>query len=44
MEAPRGLERRLARVVFTLLQPSDDTAAAPLPQAAWHRSNAWLEH
>jgi len=34
MEALRALKRRLARVVFTLLQPTNDTAAAPLPQAA----------
>lgn len=34
MEALRALKRRLARVVFNLLQPTHDTAAAPLPQAA----------
>jgi transposase len=34
MEALRALKRRLARVVFTLLQPTDSTAAAALPQAA----------
>ena len=34
MEALRALKRRLARVVFHLLQPTNDTAAAPLPQAA----------
>lgn len=34
MEALRALKRRLARVVFTLLQPTDDTVAAPQPQAA----------
>jgi transposase len=34
MEALRALKRRLARVVFTLLQPTHDTAAARLPQAA----------
>jgi transposase len=34
MEALRALKRRLARVVFTLLQPTHDTAAAALPQAA----------
>lgn len=34
MEALRALKRRLARVVFTLLQPTHHTAAAPLPQAA----------
>lgn len=34
MEALRALKRRLARVVFTLLRPTDNTAAAPLPQAA----------
>jgi transposase len=34
MEALRALKRRLARVVFHLLRPTDRTAAAPLPQAA----------
>jgi hypothetical protein len=34
MEALRALNRRLARVVFNLMQPTDHTAAAPLPQAA----------
>jgi transposase len=34
MEALRALKRRLARVVFTLLTPVDDTAAAPQPLAA----------
>ena len=34
MEALRALKRRLARVVFNLLRPTDQTAAAPLPQAA----------
>lgn len=34
MEALRALKRRLARVVFTLLQPAPDTAAARLPLAA----------
>jgi transposase len=34
MEALRALKRRLARVVFTQLQPTDDTAAAPQPLAA----------
>jgi transposase len=34
MEALRALKRRLARVVFTLLQPTNNTAAAALPQAA----------
>lgn len=34
MEALRALKRRLARVVFTSLQPTNDTAAAPTPQAA----------
>ncbi len=34
MEALRALKRRLARTVFNLLRPTDQTAAAPLPQAA----------
>jgi transposase len=34
MEALRALKRRLARIVFHLLRPTDQTAAAPLPQAA----------
>jgi transposase len=34
MEALRALKRRLARIVFHLLRPNDQTAAAPLPQAA----------
>lgn len=34
MEALRALKRRLARVVFNLLQPTDNTAAACQPQAA----------
>jgi transposase len=34
MEALRALKRRLARVVFNLLRPTDQHAAAPLPQAA----------
>lgn len=34
MEALRALKRRLARVVFTQLQPTNDTAAAPQPLAA----------
>jgi transposase len=34
MEALRALKRRLARVVFHLLLPTDQTAAATLPQAA----------
>jgi transposase len=34
MEALRALKRRLARVVFTLLRPTDQPAAATLPQAA----------
>ena len=34
MEALRALKRRLARVVFNLLQPTDETAAACQPQAA----------
>jgi transposase len=34
MEALRALKRRLARIVFNLLRPTDQTAAAPLPQAA----------
>jgi transposase len=34
MEALRALKRRLARVVFNLLQPPTNTAAAPQPAAA----------
>lgn len=34
MEALRALKRRLARVVFTLLQPPTSTTAAPQPAAA----------
>jgi len=34
MEALRALKRRLARNVFNLLRPTDQLAAAPLPQAA----------
>jgi transposase len=34
MEALRVLKRRLARVVFHLLRPTDQLATAPLPQAA----------
>jgi len=34
MEALRALKRRLARTVFHLLNPTDQHAAAPLPQAA----------
>jgi transposase len=34
MEALRALKRRLARVVFNLLQPTNNTAAACQPQAA----------
>jgi transposase len=34
MEALRALKRRLARVVFTQLKPTNQPAAAPLPQAA----------
>jgi transposase len=34
MEALRALKRRLARIVFNLLRPTGQTAAAPLPQAA----------
>lgn len=34
MEALRALKRRLARVVFNLLRLTDQTASAPLPQAA----------
>jgi transposase len=34
MEALRALKRRLARIVFNLLRPTDQTAVAPLPQAA----------
>ena len=34
MEALRALKRRLARVVFHLLRPTDQIAAATLPQAA----------
>ncbi|GAA3185919.1 IS110 family transposase [Blastococcus jejuensis] len=34
MEALRALKRRLARIVFNLLRPTDQTAAASLPQAA----------
>ena len=34
MEALRALKRRLARVVFNLLQPTAPAAATPLPQAA----------
>jgi transposase len=34
MEALRALKRRLARVVFHLLRPTDQLAAAPLPRAA----------
>jgi transposase len=34
MEALRALKRRLARIVFHLLRPTDQLAAAPQPQAA----------
>jgi transposase len=34
MEALRVLKRRLARIVFNLLRPTDQLAAATLPQAA----------
>jgi transposase len=34
MEALRALKRRLARIVFHLLRPTDQPAAAPLPKAA----------
>ena len=34
MEALRALKRRLARVVFNLLRPTNDTAAEPQPRAA----------
>jgi transposase len=34
MEALRALKRRLARVVFNLLRPTDNTAAARQPRAA----------
>ncbi len=34
MEALRALKRRLARVVFNLLKPTQQAAAAPQPQAA----------
>ena len=34
MEALRALKRRLARVVFNHLKPTNQPAAAPLPQAA----------
>lgn len=34
MEALRALKRRLARIVFNLLQPTDQTGAACQPQAA----------
>jgi len=34
MEALRALKRRLARVVFQRLKPTNQPAAAPLPQAA----------
>jgi transposase len=34
MEALRVLKRRLARIVFNLLRPTNQTAAAPRPQAA----------
>ena len=34
MEALRALKRRLARIVFNLLRPTDHTATASLPQAA----------
>jgi transposase len=34
MEALRALKRRLARVVFNLLKPTDDPATATLPHAA----------
>jgi transposase len=34
MEALRALKRRLARIVFNQLRPTDHLAAAPLPQAA----------
>jgi transposase len=34
MEALRALKRRLARVVFNQIRPTDQTAAAPMPQAA----------
>jgi transposase len=34
MEALRALKRRLARIVFNLLRPTDQPAAAALPQAA----------
>jgi len=34
MEALRALKRRLARIVFNLLRPTDQTAVASLPQAA----------
>jgi len=34
MEALRALKRRLARVVFQLLKPTDTAAGACLPAAA----------
>jgi transposase len=34
MEALRALKRRIARIVFNLLRPTDQTAPAALPQAA----------
>ena len=34
MEALRALKRRLSRIVFNLLRPTDQPAAATLPQAA----------
>ncbi len=34
MEALRALKRRLARIVFNLLRPTDQLSAAALPQAA----------
>jgi transposase len=34
MEALRALKRRLARIVFNLLRPTGQSAAAALPQAA----------
>lgn len=42
MDALRALKRRLTRVVFQHLTSAPIPAAAPLPQAARHRSNPCL--
>ena len=34
MEALRALKRRLARIIFTLLRPTDTAAGTCLPAAA----------